>query len=456
MRDGINRSRLFAASFLALATMAVTFAVRCDILSALGLEFDLSHEQQGVVLAAAAWGYPVSIMIVGPLLDAIGMGLLFRLAFTGHVIGIALTLLSPSLGYWALLAAMFTISLTEGVIEGVINPLAATLYPRDKTGRLNLMHAGWPFGMVVGGLACVALTAAFGLDSAGVTTAAISASWRAKFALVLLPAIGYGWLAIGQPFPRTERAASGVSMRGMFAASIHPGFLLLVACMTFTAATEMGPDQWLGSVMTDTVGMRGITYLVYTAVIMFVFRVAAGPLVRRISPFGVLSASCLLASGGLFWLSHSFTPAMAFVSSTFFAIGITLMWPTLLGVASERHPRTGALGLAILSATGAISGGVIGPVMGGIYDRYTIRSLPADVSRIAVVDGRLSPVAAEKVSTTAGRAALREAGKQGAAMTFRWVSVLPLVPFLVYVPLLFWHRSRGGYRTIRLGGPRRA
>lgn len=443
MKPPVNRSRLFLASFLALATMAVTFAVRCDILSALGLEFDLSHEQQGMVLAAAAWGYPVSILIVGPLVDVIGMGLLLRLAFAGHLVGIALTLVSPSLGYPALMAAMFIISLTEGVIEGVINPLAATLYPHDKTGRLNLMHAGWPFGMVAGGLACLALTAAFGLDSAGVTAATISLSWRVKFALVLIPALAYGFLVIGQPFPQTERAASGVTVRQMIRASVHPGFLLFVACMSFTAATEMGPDQWLGSVMTDTVGMRGITFLVYTAVIMFVFRVAAGPLVRRFSPFGVLAASCLFAAGGLFWLSHSFTPGSAFVSSTFFAIGITLIWPTLLGVSAERFPRTGALGLALLSATGAISGGLIGPVMGGIYDRYTIRNLPAEVARVMVVDGRLSPVARERVTAPADLASVREAEKQGAAMTFRWVSVLPLFPFFVYAFLIVRRPARG-------------
>ncbi|MEK7477081.1 MAG: MFS transporter [Candidatus Coatesbacteria bacterium] len=450
----VNRTRIFLASCLALVTMALTFAVRCDILSALGLEFDLSHQRQGLILAAAAWGYPMSILVVGPFCDHFGMGRLLRIAFVGHVTGILLTLASPALGFPVLLAACFILSLTEGVVEGVINPLVATLYPRDKTGRINLLHASWPLGLVVGGLFCVAVTAAFRLDVPGVTAAAISLSWRVKFALILLPALGYGFLLVGQPFPQTERAASGVSMGAMIRETVHPGFLILVVCMAFTAATEMGPDAWLGSVMTDTVGMRGITFLVYTAVIMFVFRIWAGALVRRYSPFGVLTASCLLAAGGLFWLSHAFTPAPAFAAATVFAVGLSLLWPVLLGVATERFPKSGALGLALLSATGALGGGLAGPVMGTIYDRYTVRNLPPGVASLVVVDGRYSPVAKERLDAPADLAAVRAAERAGASMSFRWVSVLPLFPLLVYVPLIFWHRSRGGYRPLRLSRAR--
>src|ERR1051325_3310825 len=120
-------------------------------------------------------------------------------------------------------SATFIIGLGNGLIEGIINPLVATIYSEQKTHKLNALHAWWPGGLIIGGLSAYALTK-FGVG------------WQIKMALILIPAAIYGVMIVGQKFPATERGASGVSMAEMFRESLRPLFLLLAFCMVLTAS----------------------------------------------------------------------------------------------------------------------------------------------------------------------------------------------------------------------------
>jgi MFS family permease len=293
-------------------------------------------------------------------------------------------------------------------VEGVINPLCATLYPGEKTHRLNVLHAWWPGGLIIGGLLAYSITKAMGLDAQGAAPVPTTLGWQIKLATILAAAAGYLVLIRGQQFPPTERVAAGVSNREMLREAVRPMFLLLFACMWMTAATELGPDQWVGSLITTLAGMQGILILVYTAGIMFVLRFLGGALAHRLSPVGLLSVSAMLSAVGLYRLSTVATPVDAFVAATIFGIGKTYFWPVMLGVTSERFPRGGALLLAIMGGTGNLSAAFILPVMGGWYDNH------------------------------------------GAAAAFRYVAVLPVILSFVFGALYFYYRATGGYRAIKL------
>ena len=421
----------------------MAFSIRVDILSALGLEFDLSHEQQGRIFMAHIWGFPIAILLVGPLCDLLGMGRLLGLASIAHIAGVVMTIFSPN--YGVLLMSTLLIGLANGTVEAVINPLAATMYSDQKTHKLNVLHAWWPGGLVLGGLAAYLLTQVTG----GVSP---SLAWKLKMGLVLIPAVIYGLMLIGQKFPMTERAQAGISTGAMFKEVFRPGLLLLLLCMCLTAITELGPAQWVGSVLTDTVGIQGILFLVYTSGLMFVLRFFAGPIVHKITPFGLLTVAALLSAVGLFWLSHSFTPGVAFAAATVFGVGIAYFWPTMLGVVSEQYPRSGALALALAGAMGMFAAGAAGPYMGAIYDKRTIDNLPKSVAKLVVKDGRYRPKAAEQVKGEKNVAALKEAEKQGAALAFRSVSVLPVVLVVLFGLMLIYHQARGGYRAVTVKG----
>src|SRR5687767_14976424 len=229
--EGIHRDRLFVASCCALAVSAVAFAVIGDILMTLKSQFVLSNQEVGYIGGAAIWGFAVSILLLGPLCDVLGMRFLVRAAMVCHVLGVIVMIVAT--GFWGLFAGALILSLGNGLIEAACNPLVATLYPEDKAHRLNQFHVWWPGGIVLGGLASYALRA-MGNDS-----------WQLRLGLILIPAAVYIVLMLRERFPATENVQSGVTTGQMFAATFtSPLFLLMLATMLITASIELGPGRW--------------------------------------------------------------------------------------------------------------------------------------------------------------------------------------------------------------------
>ena len=414
-----NRNKLFVASCVALVTTSMVFSIRGDILDALGADFKLNKEQLGIILSPAFWGFTVSILVGGSLVDLFGMRRLLYLSSFGYIGGVAAILFAPTPsapvtsltsdpGFIILYAAMLTLGLSQGLVEGVINPLCTTLYPDDKTHRMNVLHAWWPGGLIIGGLLAYAVTKIMGLDGDGVAAATASLGWRIKLSLILLSAVLYAFMIRGQKFPATERVTAGVSTNQMLKEALRPMFLLFWICMWMTAATELGPDTWVGSVISNLTGMEGILILVYTAGIMFVLRFYGGPMAHRFSPMGVLTASAVLSGIGLYALSYVETPLQAFAAATIFGIGKTYFWPFMLGITSERFPNGGAFLLAIMGGTGNLAVAFVLPVMGGWYDA------------------------------------------EGAAAAFRYVAVFPAILTVIFAALFCYFKSIGGYRAVEL------
>jgi MFS family permease len=415
----MHPGRLFFASCLALVTTSMVFSIRGDILDALSADFQLTKQQTGLVLSPAFWGFTVSILIGGSLVDYFGMRRLLAVSGWGYLAGIGAVLLAPrpfgpvspyysDPGFLILFGGMLLLGLSQGLVEGVINPLCATLYPNDKTHRMNVLHAWWPGGLIIGGLLAYAITKLMGLDAAAVTPQLRTLGWQVKLGTILAPAAAYLLLIRKEVFPATERVAAGVSSREMIGEAFRPMFVLLWICMWMTAATELGTDQWVGSLITQLIGMQGILILVYTAGLMFVLRFFGGPMAHRFSPFGLLTLSAILAAAGLYLLAEARTAGAAFLAATLFGIGKTYFWPTMLGITSELFPRGGALLLAIMGGTGNLAVAFVLPVMGSWYE------------------------------------------SAGAAAAFRYVSVLPIVLTMIFGGLFLYYRASGGYRAIAL------
>jgi MFS family permease len=435
-----NPRRLFVASCVALAATAACFSLRGDVMPAWARHFAITQEEVGAVGSAAFLGFALSVGVGSPLCDVLGMRRLLGLAFSGHAIGTLLTILAPR--YSVLLGASFLIGLANGLTEAVINPLIATLYPERKTHKLNVLHAWWPGGLILSGLAGYGVTKALGLDAAQVDPGAAALGWKIKMALILLPTAIYGALLLGTRFPPTERVASGVPAREMLRECLRPAFLVWFFSMWLTAATELGPAQWVPSVLTWTARTPGILVFVYVNVLLFVMRSFAGKLVHGRSPIGVLWFSALLSAVGLTALGYASSAIGAYAAATVWGVGDCFFWPTMLGVTSEQFPKGGALLLGLMGTAGNLAIFFVMPVMGGIWDHYTERALPAGESFRSLVERAGSdPQAAERLETA--RAA-------GAAMPFRWAAILPLVLLVVFGLIWLRDRARGGYRVVRL------
>jgi len=408
--------RLFLGCFVSLIATAFGFIVRATLLNEWREEFDLTGSDLGNIGGAGLFPFAISIILFSLIIDKVGYGKAMALAWIGHVVSAVVTLTAQSYAmlYWG----TFIFALSNGIVEAVINPVVATVYAKNKTHWLNILHAGWPGGLVVGGLLAILMSVIPGLDEM-----LPGSLWRWKVGLVLIPTIAYGVLLLGQRFPVQERVTAGVSYLDMlrefgaggcfivcylliagisqflsvtgippldpwlppviailptaiFAFYVksfgRPMFVFLLLIMFLLATTELGTDSWIAAIMESVLqsNIAGSLVLVYTSFIMFVLRFFAGPIVHRISPLGLLAASAAIATAGLLWLSNAGNAEwMIFLAATCYGVGKTFFWPTTLGVVSEQYPKGGALLLNAIAGVGMLAVGVLGnPVIGNIQD----------------------------------------------------------------------------------------
>jgi MFS family permease len=417
----------------------------------------------------------ISMFIGAPICDALGMKRMLGLAFLCHIAGSILTVgsvyivpqgLGPEtrsmMAYWVLSAAMFLVGAANGFVEIGINPLTATLYPKEKTHRLNILHAWWPGGLLIGGfLASILINKLMGLPDDGIAlakgtdgkdiveTSKTVLGWQIKAALVFIPTLIYGALFVFEKFPVTERVEAGVSSRAMYLEALRPMFIIWAICMLMTASVELGPQQWQNSVLTKTSGISGTYVVMYTSFLMFLLRHFAGPIAHRLSPVGMLTGSAILTAIGLYLLSLADSATTAFTYATIYGLGIIYFWPTMLGVTAERFPKGGAFLLGLMGCVGNLAIAIILPIMGRVYDNETLAALPEQVRAQVQVDGRLDEDKLQALRQT-DKALVDGAEINGARQAYRRVVILPIILVVIFGGIAISDRLRGGYKPEEL------
>jgi MFS family permease len=359
----IHRNQLFVASCLALLVTSLSFGIRAGILARLGVQFELNASQLGTISATAFWGFPLAIIIGGMVVDVIGMKKLLVGAGVFHLAGILLTIFAT--GYWSLFISTLLIGLGNGTVEAACNPLVASIYPDNKTTKLNHFHLWFPGGIVIGTLLV------FLFDKIGL-------GWQIQVGVMIIPTLLYLYLFGKLEFPQTERVSSGVSTSEMYSALLNPLFIIMIILMFGTAITELFTGQWI-DVLLKNVSDNAILLLTIETGVMVLGRAFAGPVVHRLSPSGVLLFSAIFASLGLYLLGHS-TGNMLFVGALIFGIGVCYFWPTMIGFVSENLPRTGAVGMNLMGGAGMFAVSVYMIFMGGYYDKLLAAKLPPGAS----------------------------------------------------------------------------
>jgi MFS family permease len=417
---------LFWGCFTALVTTAFGFIARMFLINTWAEEFSLDPAQAGRLAGIGIWPFAVSIIGFSLLIDRIGYKISMIIAFVGHItwacMGVGAYFVSKGgdretayrLLYWGSLI----LALGNGTVEAFINPVVATMFSKAKTKWLNILHAGWPGGLVVAGMVTIFID---------------HVPWYIKVGLIALPAVVYFCMLITCNFPVQERVSSGVSYRdmlsefGILGAAIV-GFLITLQLMDFfatgqkltgmelgifvgvgivivagfgiytqslgrflmfflvlimipLATTEIGTDGWITGIMEDIAKSNNFHpgwVLIYTSAIMMVLRFFAGPIVHNLKPLPLLAISAVLAIIGLYTLSLA-TGLIIFAAATLYGIGKTFFWPTMLGVVSEQTPKGGALTLNAISGIGMLAVGTLGfPYIGTLQAEKTIQAVAAD------------------------------------------------------------------------------
>jgi MFS family permease len=449
-----NDKLLFWGCFMALITTAFGFISRLFLLGEWGPEFGLDPAQVGELAGIGIWPFAISIIGFSLIIDRIGYKVAMMISFGGYIIwsimGVAAYFVSdggkgdPATGYQLLYWGSLILGLSNGTVEAYINPVVATMFRKDKTKWLNILHAGWPGGLVVAGLVTIVLNSDMITGGAGA-----SIPWWIKIAIIAPPALLFFVMLIGVKFPEQERVSSGVTYKEMLSefgilAALIVGFLITLQLMQFfpgvntmiwigvgvgivaafgaytkslgnpflffmalimmpLATTEIGTDGWIENIMKGVAEGNfdpGLV-LVYTSLIMMVLRFYAGPIVHKLSPIGLLIASAAFAIVGLYTLSFT-AGVMIFAAATLYALGKTFFWPTMLGVISEQTPKGGALTLNAMGGIGMLAVGVLGfPYIGALQADKQIESLvTSDTSKNVpnlLVDGDLTVLESKKI-----------------------------------------------------------
>ena len=418
-----HRFLLFFICCLAYLSIGVHFSMRGFVAGNLESVFTKTDPLHSAQMAATALGVPflgyaITLFLISPFIDAIGMGLLMRLSgiliAIGTVIVISAEHIAPASVYWIIYFGMLLIGLGWGLVDTNTNPLVVGLYPKDKTHRLNVIHAWWPAGIVLGGLAGLALRE-------------MGIQWEYQLVISLLPAVLLVVFCFIAKFPLTERAAAGISFGDMFKELFkRPMFWVWFFCIWLTATSELAPGQWVEMALTRTVGMSGIWLLIYISGLMFVMRHFAGTVVHKLSPVGLLWFSCLLAAIGLWWLSVASSPLSGFLGATLWGIGVCYMWPTMLATVNERYPRSGALGMGLMGTGATLAIYLFLPVMGRVFDSTKISEAGGKEAFALLSGDKLNGVLAS-----------------ASQVSFRSVAILPAALLIVFAVIWLYDRKYG-------------
>ena len=507
-----NAKRLLWAGFMAILAAGVGFALRGGIFGAWASEYGFTASQLGAIGGAGFSGFCFGIIIGGVIVDKIGYGKLVAVALLGHILSAFVTFgaSTPQNAYDFLYWGMFIFAFANGTLEAVANPLVATIFPKQRTHYLNILHASWPLGMVVGAIASYLLGSVMGLG------------WKGQLAFYLVPTIAYAVMFMGQTFPKSEAAEKGASFSEMFKdvgilgslvacylLSIFLGnvlgpvfnidnlgfylagalliavgvitrfsigsLLLFVLFLThaLVGAVELGTDGWIEAITGNLfTAEQGKMLFIWTSAIMFGLRFCAHWIETKLglSPIGILVTSALLAFVGLQLASGMASFGIALLALGIYALGKTFFWPTMLAVVGDRFPRSGAVAMSIMGGIGMLSAGLIGgPGLGYAKDRFTAESLQKDapaayasakagseskflfLAPVTAVDGKKleeAKKAGEKGS--ADQKAIVAANQAGDRATLKADSFIPLTMAAIYLLLLFYFKSLGGYRALKI------
>ena len=516
-----NAHRLLWAGFMAILAAGVGFSIRGGILADWGSQFGFTQSDLGTITGGGLTGFGIIILIGSLLADRVGYGKLMILAFFMHVgsaiITLAATPIFNSMGglesegakaaaFQCLFWGMFMFAIGNGLAEAVVNPLTAVLFPKQKTHFLNILHAGWPGGLIVGGLLSMVMVG--------------KVRWEVQMGMFLIPAVLYGVMLWGQKFPRDEAGAAGVKYTdmlkelGLLGASVICvllalffkndlglsttvatvlGVALLAVFGYFTQFTmgpilmafllvihalvgyvELGTDSWISNITGNILASpgKGLALFVYTSALMFTLRFFAGPIVHRISPLGLLLSSAVFGALGL-QLLGTFNTGIAIVcAATIYGIGKTFFWPTMLAVVSEQFPKGGAITMGSIGCVGMLSAGLLGSTgIGYKQDRFASEHLQAaspaayeavksENSNSFLVFKSIQGLDGAKVGEIKAKPAAEQtdndklvlaASLDGARSALKMTALIPVTMGVCYLLLIFYFKARGGYKAVEIG-----
>jgi MFS family permease len=333
-------SAIFLCSGLGIGAWAASIAL-------LQARLHLSDGALSLVLLGFAAGAVLSMPMTGMLAPRVGVARATRFA----ALAFALALLGPGLapGLPLLIAAAFTLGLTNGALDVSMNGLASGIETRWGAPIMSSFHAAFS----VGGLVGAALGAAMATRSSPLMSA------MSIVAIANIAGAALAWRALRDPTPALAPPASGFAWPDRAA-------LWLCGCVALGLLCEGAVGDWsavyLANELSAPPSLAAAGYASFSAM-MIVGRLSGDWFVARFGQARTVRYGGIASAFGMGWALVAPYPQASALGFGLVGLGVSNVVPIVFSAAA-RVGSSPAAGVAMAASAG-YSGLLLGPVLIG-------------------------------------------------------------------------------------------
>jgi fucose permease len=347
----------------------------------------LSNTELGTAIAA----FPGAALLVGvaagPLVARFGSG---RVAASVSLVGAAvLPLVALAPGWWALVAALFGLGITDAWTDAAMN--AHGLLVQERYGRsiINGLHATWSIAAVGAGL--------LGAAAAGLGVPVVV--HLAVVGAVLVVTSALAWRVVLPPEHPSGARAPGHGLGGVLTSwRVVAPLLAIAGLMVCSGAVEDSSASWGAVYLRDDLGagafVAGLPFVAFQTT-MTVGRLLGDRVVDRVGAVAVARTGALVAAAALAAALLVAHPVAAVVGWALAGLGVATLFPLAFAAAGTVPGVRAGDGIAVAGFLARLGFLATPPIIGAIADASSVGTgllvVPVAALGAAVLASALRP-----------------------------------------------------------------
>ena len=313
-------------------------------------EFDVSYEQQGLMISLVSFGYMLWSLVGGILLGVLGTKKTFTSGYVFLILGLICIFFMP--GFWSIAGAFLVIFAGFGLFSVSANALASQVFITRTALFMNLMHFFYGAGSILSPRIAGALS--------------VSVGWRHVYILYLPPVLLILIFSSIARFPRQVKEAEGngkpeIKKANFFTALRTPMVWVFSLALGLMMTAEMSIISWAGLYFQDVYNLdpriEVAAFISYFYILYTISRLLSGFVIEKVgylrSLFVAVIALAFILALGLFLGAAGIyvLPALGFFAA--------ILWPTLMAAAMVHFCEDApVMTSAIIVVAGAINSGI--------------------------------------------------------------------------------------------------
>jgi MFS family permease len=369
--DRVRRARV--ATTLIFFLTGFVYAAWATRIPAIKGELDLSAGALGLAILGLEAGAIAGLPAGGALATRVGTRMALRVGFAGYPAALVAVALSPSLP--ALAAALAAMAAASSIVDVAMNAQGMELERRYRRPVLSGLHAGHPFGLVVGGLLGSA-AAAGGL--------AVQAHLAAVAGVGLAGGIAATFPLVAEPVPPRGRslARPGGALLGL-------GLIAFCAFLLDGAAYNWSAVH-MSSVHGAGAGLAAGAFTLFSLALA-VGRLFGDRLVARLGRVRVVRCCGVVAAAGSALAIAAPTAQVGLAGWALFGLGLAALAPTVLGAAPAAGRAAPAVAIAAVTSVGYLGSFTGPPLIGALAEAGGLTAALGLLVAVSVILVLLAP-----------------------------------------------------------------